>query len=162
MFEKIKQQPLVGLALAICVGYVTAHLIIKTGDNLYKNSPGRLALVVVAALFALAFWQRWRVLSWLRGHKKIVAACVLSVLLACSALTINRVLNERKAAAEYMRWEAQWRAQVEKDAAQQHVDPEILAMQRDPRYQHYSPGGEPSPPVTLDFSKAIPISGGKP
>jgi hypothetical protein len=74
IIEKIKHYPLVGLSLAIAGGYVLAHLIIKTGDNLYEDNPdllANLAIAAVAAAFlALVVWQRRSILNWLRNHKR--------------------------------------------------------------------------------------------
>ena len=83
MIERLKQYPLVGLSLAVAAGLVLAHLIIKTGDNLYENNPYLLAnlalAVVAAALVALVVWRRRSILNLLRNHKTTVARVLFSL-----------------------------------------------------------------------------------
>ena len=83
MIERLKQYSLVGLSLAVTAGLVLAHLIIKTGDNLYENNPYLLAnlalAVVAAALVALVVWRRRSILNLLRKHKTTVARVLFSL-----------------------------------------------------------------------------------
>lgn len=71
MYEKLKKQPLIGLALAITCGYVLAHIVIKTGDALYENDPDFLVTLAFAALATSAIvWKRRGLLAWLRSLRR--------------------------------------------------------------------------------------------
>ena len=100
MFERLKQYPLVGLSLAIAAGYVLAHVIIETGDNLYENDPDLLANLALwalaAGIVAAVVWQRRLILDWLGHHKREawIGACSVGVL--CSALIFIAVSYQLK------------------------------------------------------------------
>jgi hypothetical protein len=91
MLERLKQYPLIGLAVAIASGFVLAHLLIKTGDNLYENNPDLLVnLAIAAAVLSLLVWQRVLILRWFGCHWRKVGLGVVSIAaLYCLLLAVS-------------------------------------------------------------------------
>lgn len=123
MIEKLKQYPLIGIALALAGGLVLAHLINKTGDILYENDmlgtvlawTGAAAVVVVIVLWTRGKW------SWLRRINKPLAFTALAVLwLGIFGLLAKIASDERKEKSERtVVYQEQLRQQLVADAEQE-------------------------------------------
>ena len=74
MFDKLKKQPLIGLALAITSGYVLAHILTRALDITYKDAldsdpASAAAWLILIAVVALICWKRRSIAHWFRRRK---------------------------------------------------------------------------------------------
>lgn len=75
MFDKLKQQPLLGLALAIAGGYILAHIVTRALDITYKDAlesdpASAAAWLFVIALVASIIWNRRSISAWFRSIRR--------------------------------------------------------------------------------------------
>jgi hypothetical protein len=108
MYDKLKKQPLLGLALAIAVGYVLAHIVTRALDVIYEDALGSdptaaaewllaIALVGFASYIAPRLYRSYRRKFFLdrdpstlssEGFRKRIIVSVVSVLLLTSLVIV--------------------------------------------------------------------------
>lgn len=103
MWEKLKRQPLAGLALAIAAGYVIAHFVIRLAEHVYSAYPDAVTASAAAiSLGAAAFFcGRW--LSRKYGKRRVLIASFSSALVVTAAYIATVAVSDhrqQKAAAE--------------------------------------------------------------
>ena len=94
MIDKLKRQPLIGLALAIAAGYVLAHIITRALDIIYEDAlgsdPASAAVWLIAIAFvACATWKKRAIGLWIKRHDHTLISTATLILGAFSLMGLR-------------------------------------------------------------------------
>ena len=79
MLAYLKNQPVLGLAVAVTSGLVLAHFIIRAVDSLYDDYPSLPYIAASFILLSVAIRLRRPLLTWLCRHKGKLAVAAVTI-----------------------------------------------------------------------------------